>query len=313
MHTAIMTALRRQRRIHRQRHLVAKLELHKPLGLGDATLRDDLLVIEHMGNSEQWIGLNLCKQCRYLRLDGSIGGIAQYDRCAAAGEPRHGLPIRHLAVFERDQSGLDKGQIEIYVMLHWRKTVIGNDRDGALRMDALSRRYQLADQLIDVFQYIARGGRVRTAGMLLGIERGEVYRHECRLACLQQLDRKACPILVAWQVFIDAIGIGAKIFFQRRQQTRRSECGQQLAIVVHAGSPDLRQIPVDVRANADRPMHIGRRKTRCMRSIPQRRHANIAGVPIPTFLILVVRIEGEIGADTVHTGRHACYQRGVAG
>ena len=192
--------------------------------------------------------------------------------------------------------------------------MVGHDDHRHVRHRRAGRAHQSPDQRIGHLDRRLRRRRIRPVVMLGVVDTGEVHRHELRLVGQQRLS-KGHALRIALHRLVDPLRIaGADAAFQPRDEAGRRQRGQQLAIVLGAGTPDLRQIFIDPRrADGHRPVDVGGRQARGMRCLPQGRHLHVRRIPIPAALVLLFGIERQVVHHAMPAGRHARHQRGVAG
>src|SRR5579862_1973131 len=83
------------------------------------------------------------------------------------------------------------------------------------------------------------------------------------------------------------------------EDARRGKGANEFHIFRNASSPIFRNDEIRLRASRYRPMDQCGSKTRLTRELPQSRHTNIFCVPTVTTIVLVQRVPGRIGEDSV--------------
>ena len=218
-------------------------------------------------------------------------------------------PASHGAAFQLDdlvrrihgeQPSVAKRDVEIDIMLHRRKAMVGHDANGrAAWRHPFCGRPQRAHHGVETFQHRARRRAEGARMMLLGVETGQVDGDEIRPLGLEETLRIARPHLILRHRLFHSTRITIQASGQLLLQPRRAQRALQFAIILRAGTPDLRQVISDGSADADGPIHIGRAKPRCGGGVPQRGDSAVLRVPIPASIIAVERIKGRIRVDPV--------------
>ena len=270
------------------------------------------------------IGGELGEEIGYFGFRSGIAFVVKDDGSGASGAPDHGFPGfnrfsggregRAVGLAEFDEAGVAESHAEIEGFVGGDETVIGNDADdGAIAVSAFDGIENGGESGVDALEGGVALRAEGAGGVLLMIEGGEIDGRESGMLELEESGGKFGAVFVAGDGFVDAVGVGAEVFFERIEKTWCSEDAEKFAVVGRTGAPVLRKIIGDARGDADGPVNVGGREAGIGGSVPERGNFNVLGVPIPAAVVFAERIERIVGVNAVLGGRDTSDERGVAG
>ena len=150
--------------------------------------------------------------------------------------------------------------------------------------------------------------RIRPKLVLRIVCAEDVQQHQVRPVLAHDEGREAGAVIVGHRP-----GDGPALrFVVVEQQTRTRDAAHQVEpLRVARDAAKLRHQVVDVRIDRRWPAHRSRRQATRLDGREQRRHLDVARVPIPAGVRRLLGIEDEIVVDAVHGRHHASDHRRV--
>src|SRR5262249_43151190 len=159
---------------------------------------------------------------------------------------------------------------------------VRNDRDESLAWrDTFRGRANFSNHNVQILENSV-GFLTERAGFVLDmVERAQVQGQQRGMLGLENPFHVAATRGVAFCGSIQTAAIFAEGFRCLFEQTGGGYNSKKLGIVRRASAPEFRNVPGNMRANGDGPLHACGGAARSGSGVPESWHTNVLGIPIP--------------------------------